>query len=61
MINISSQSSNINSDYTAKGTDVFFSVLAHSSKKINNFSNSVAVEYLNYGCYKEFINILITL
>ena len=47
--------------YTAKATDVLFSVLAQSSKKVNNFSDSAAEAYLNYGCYKEFINILITL
>ena len=35
----------------------FFSVLAKSSKKVNNFRDSVAEAYLNYGCYKEFINI----
>ena len=42
-------------------TDVFFSVLAQSCKKVNNFSDSAAEAHLNYGCYKEFINILITL
>ena len=37
----------------------FFSVLAQSSKKVNNFSDSVAETYLNYWCYKEFIVLII--
>ena len=43
--------------YTVKVTDVVFSVLAQNSKKVNNFSDSATEAYLNYSCYKEFINI----
>ena len=36
-------------------------ILVQSNKKVNNFSDSVAEAYLNYGCYKEFTNISLTL
>ena len=31
-------------------------LIVQSNKKVNNFSDSVAEGYLNYGCYKVFIN-----
>ena len=45
----------------SKGNGLFFSVRARSREKVKNFSDSAAEADLNYGCYKEFINILITL
>ena len=36
--------------------DSYFRVFSQSSKKVNNFNNSVSKVYLNYDCYKELIN-----
>ena len=45
----------------SEGNGCFFRSLLKEVKKVNNSSESVAEVYLHYGCYKEFINTLITL